>query len=362
MKIVVTSDWHLDAVTAGFDRFDDIVGAIEFIVQFAEAEKIDLFVFLGDLCDPDANRSPRCVAYAVDVALRLSNRGIASRWLVGNHDVIEDGSGSSTLEPLEALRGSEPLRDLIRVVYEQELERIGDVAFVWLPYVPRCASYDAAAFVRDLGNVDGPIVVGSHLSVRGLDPGSETHDMPRGRDLWLPLGEIAQQWGERAFVLNGHYHKAMLARHLAIPGSPARMTFSEEGHPNGFLLLEWSDAGAAFSCRSISVPSRQVVTLPGVVPADDVQLGALVRVKPALGMSAGDVDALVGQVRARARALKVLPPLLAPSAVVAATEKIEPRRRVRDVIDQMLRASEGVDLNKDAVAEFMNRILDAEGI
>jgi DNA repair exonuclease SbcCD nuclease subunit len=128
VKILATSDWHLDATTAGFDRFDDVSEAIEEAISVAVAERVDLFVFLGDLCDPDANRAPRCVAKAIDVAQRLRNKMIPSRWLVGNLDVIEDGSGTSTLAPLAAAAsavGSVNGPEWVRVVSSPGVEEIG---------------------------------------------------------------------------------------------------------------------------------------------------------------------------------------------------------------------------------------------
>lgn len=244
MKIAVTSDWHLDASTAGFDRFDDIREAIDEIVIRATDERISLFLFLGDLCDPDANRAPRCVSIAIDVAQRLRDRTITSRWLVGNHDVIEDGSGTNTLVPLAAAAkavgaGSRDEPPWVAVIDRPMVEIIAGVAFVWLPYVPRCASYDAGAFVRSAEVPDEiPIIVAGHLSISGIDPGSETHDMPRGRDLWLPREAIRERWGSRAFIVNGHYHAARVEPDLLIPGSLARLTFGEEANTPGFAIVE----------------------------------------------------------------------------------------------------------------------------
>lgn len=246
MKILVTSDWHLDASTAGFDRFYDISDAVDETVQAARDEKVDLYVFLGDLCDPDANRAPRCVAKAIDVARELAlESNIRSRWLVGNHDVIEDGSGTSTLTPLEAAFGELSVRGfdpMVRVISHPRGETIDDVTFIWLPYVPRCASYDASAVVREMTFVKGiseeqrHVVVAGHLSIRGQVPGSETQEMGRGRDLWFPVDAVAARW-PRAVLMNGHYHRAQQAP-IVIPGSLARLTFGEETHTPGFMIVE----------------------------------------------------------------------------------------------------------------------------
>lgn len=247
MKLLVTSDWHLDATTAGVDRFDDIAAAVDETVRVASEEQVDLYVFLGDLCDPDANRAPRCVAKAIAVAQELGHgMGIPSRWLVGNHDVIEDGSGTSTLTPLEAAAVPEVGKHYdapIRVITGPDVEWIDGRLFVWLPYVPRCASYDAGEFVRTAlaseplaSHATTRAVVAGHLSIHGQVPGSETHDMPRGRDLWLPTEAIWERW-PKAVVMNGHYHAAQHAP-VIIPGSLARLTFGEEGHTPGFMIVE----------------------------------------------------------------------------------------------------------------------------
>jgi len=239
VKMLVTSDWHLDATTGGVDRFDDVSSAVAETVEAARAEEVDLYVFLGDLCDPDANRAPRCVSRAIVVARRLHGAGICSRWLVGNHDVIEDGSGSHTLAPMQAAQAA-PTADSPGwcVVDRPMVERIAGVTFVWLPYVPRCASYDAGEFVRSVETSGTPqrVVVAGHLSIHGQVPGSETTDMPRGRDLWLPTDAIAQRW-PHAVVMNGHYHRAQQSP-VIIPGSLARLTFGEESHNPGFMIVE----------------------------------------------------------------------------------------------------------------------------
>lgn len=239
VKMLVTSDWHLDATTAGADRFDDVAQAVEETVEAASSEQVDLFVFLGDLCDPDANRAPRCVAFAIVVARRLHAASIRSRWLVGNHDVIEDGSGTHTMTPMQAAQ-VRPTADAPGwcVVDRPMVERIAGATFVWLPYVPRCASYDAGEFVRSVetSGMQQRVIVAGHLSIHGQVPGSETHDMPRGRDLWLPTDAIAERWPQ-AVVMNGHYHRAQQTP-VIIPGSLARLTFGEESHSPGFVIVE----------------------------------------------------------------------------------------------------------------------------
>ena len=239
MRILVTSDWHLDASTAGYDRFNDVCEAIDLTVTRAIHEHVDMYLFLGDLCDPDANRAPRCVAKAIQVDSQLKGVGIRTRWLTGNHDVIEDGSGTSTLTPLKAAGAA--------VIDEPMTANIDGVSFIWLPFTPRCKHYDSAAFVRSAfvqSGETGLVIMAGHLSVAGIDFGSETKDMPRGRDMWLPIGDAAERWGDRVLMLNGHYHvgqsdsRPMYGGGLHIPGSLQRLTFGEEHNRPAFLIVE----------------------------------------------------------------------------------------------------------------------------
>lgn len=250
MKILVTSDWHLDAVTSGVARFDEVARAVDHCIETAKQERVDFWFFLGDLCDPDAQRAPRCAAFAIQTAWKLAQAGIPSRWLAGNHDVIEDGSGSSTLAPLAAAAEAIPLRvpmgstdvlDAVRVYERPEVLRLGHgVSLIALPFVPRCAAYDPVEFVRSvhLDPDSRAVVVAGHLNVAGITPGSESEDFARGRDVWLPVDAIRERW-PNALVMNGHYHGATVAPgDVLIPGAPARFTHGEASNVPSCMVVE----------------------------------------------------------------------------------------------------------------------------
>ena len=70
MKILHTSDWHADWSTSGVDRYDDVAEAVAQTVKEAVDRKVDLYVFAGDLADPDDGpRVLRAVELAVDVVI-----------------------------------------------------------------------------------------------------------------------------------------------------------------------------------------------------------------------------------------------------------------------------------------------------
>lgn len=232
MKLLVTSDWHLDAVTAGLERFGDIDRAARAAVQKALEIEADRFVFLGDLCDPDTTRSHRAIAYAIAVERLMREKGLESWWLTGNHDVIEDGTGTSTLTPLKAA-GAKVFDSPAHFGQEG-----GGVQVIVLPFTPRSHAYSPEDYVRScVDHGTRRMLVLGHLNIEGIGPGSETTDLPRGRDVFLPLTAIRERW-PGAVVLNGHYHRGQEFNGVFVPGSLARLTFGEEDNLPGYLIVE----------------------------------------------------------------------------------------------------------------------------
>lgn len=242
MRIVASGDWHLDAFTGGLSRFEDLSARVDEVI--GEAEQSDLFVFLGDLTDPDTEGTHRAVQAACEVASNLASRGVPSAWIVGNHDVLEDGNQTSTLAALLGIeRGGGIPGGLIKV-YDRpsaELKKLGteQLGFIALPYPSRSAPYDPREFVADLQSPPAgvPILVAGHLWLEGAEPASESTDMARGRSVYWPLEELKRFDGSRVVLVGGHYHRQGLFSGVHIAGSLERLTFDDGGHEPGFLIL-----------------------------------------------------------------------------------------------------------------------------
>lgn len=242
MKIVASSDWHLDWVTGGFPRFSDIRQRVDRVVDFAISEQADLFAFAGDLSNPDSAGVHAAVEVAAHVASKLSAHGVPSVWLAGNHDVVEDGCGTSTLAALAGMARGGVTNGSVRV-----FERPGafghlGCGIVALPYPPRSTPYDPGEFVTRLEPIAPgvPVVVFGHLWIEGVDPGSETIDMPRGRSVFWPVSEIRAAWGDNAIMIGGHYHAGGIYNGVHVIGAPERMTFGEYLHEPSFMVVEVS--------------------------------------------------------------------------------------------------------------------------
>lgn len=233
MKAIVTSDWHLDAVSNGVPRFEQLKARAWEAARRCVDEGCDTFLMLGDLCDPTP-RSSRFVAVAVEIAEFLNDCDIVSHWIVGNHDVIEDGAGSHVMQPLKAAGAG-------NVHEEPGLFVHGGVALVALPYPHRSRPYDPILFLDQLAvnNVavkEFPTVVCGHLSLPNITPGSETEEMGRGRDVMFDI-DRAKKLLPNALFLNGHYHNGQVYSGIIIPGSLDRLSHGEERtHPSMLVI------------------------------------------------------------------------------------------------------------------------------
>lgn len=243
MRIVVCSDLHLDWVSSGVSRFEEVSAAVDRTVDAAIERDADAWMFLGDAGNPDSGSCVfRCLDVLVRAAVRNREQNIRTIMLAGNHDTIEDGRSDTFLSPLRSLPGV----DVIEAPRSLTLrDRSGaEVQLLGLPYASTSNDYDPAAAVdRECGG-KGTLLVVEHLCVRGIVPGSETEDMPRGRNVWFPDDEVAVvARRRRTIVLGGHYHKGQVHETpsglpVQIVGAPARFKHSEETNSPRFLVAD----------------------------------------------------------------------------------------------------------------------------
>lgn len=359
MKLVISSDWHLDAVTAGVPREHEIRIAAEQVVNAAVAHA-DAFLFLGDLCDPDASRGPRCAAFAIECVRKI---GCRQYWLTGNHDVIEDGSGTSVLEPLAAMGGD-------ALVNEPRVVMVDDLAIVALPYVPRALAYDPAEFVRAAAaQVAGArwVLVAGHLTLPGMHPGSESEEFARGRVGPMPL-DVVREVLPNAVLVNGHYHRATVHENVNVPGALARLTFGECDHEPSFLTIDFDKRGPRLKWERIETLTRLqtfgpehrvwedgVTELPGntlvkLVPPTDATEERVANVYDALRSMSAGVALMAAAPSGSA---------LAASAAASVAER-GARKTHRQVVYDLIAETNGID--HDELSGLADEIMNAEGL
>ncbi len=246
MKVVCTGDWHADVSTMGVPRFDEVKSAAEQSVAHAVALKNKreevAYVFGGDLCETEGPGTFRTLQLAIECAGELAAYDIGNFWLTGNHDVFEDGLATSVLTPMMGMNGVTVIDRPMTVV--KGMERPVRLAF--LPFTPHSHDYDPAAFVEEASDISRAefhqphgylSAVFGHLMLEGIGPGSETRDMPRGRNVFWPLDALKTYWPD-AVLVGGHYHQQQCFRGVHVVGSLARLTRGEVGGQPCFMEID----------------------------------------------------------------------------------------------------------------------------
>lgn len=228
-RIVVSSDWHGDWVTDGYDRHEDLKMAIAPVIE--AAMQADGFMFLGDLSNPYTRGVHRAVALGVKCARLLQEAKVPQLWVVGNHDIIEDSRRSHTLLALRSLGAG------IQVADQSDLFHLAGLDIWAMPFTAPNKHYEPDVEVRQLAekgyNVD---VFAGHLHIAGITEGTESGDMARGRPMFFPT-EAIRECFPHATCLNGHYHDKQTFRGIHIPGAPLRFGHGEERNNPGYLVL-----------------------------------------------------------------------------------------------------------------------------
>ncbi len=232
-RAIVSSDWHADAVMLGVERYPEIETAVLEVVRYTIGtdDGNTVFVFGGDLANPDNPRTLRAIRLATRVAYLLSTHDIPSIWITGNHDVMEDGLNSHTLLPLVMGNSNVIVADSPGVYCP-----LAGLKVMCLPYCPRSHPYSPETYIRETSNGVSPQLIVSHLMLDGIAVGSETKDFPRGRDVFLPTHMIAQKF-PGSVMINGHYHEGQQYRGVTMPGSLARLTVGEAANTPRFLEI-----------------------------------------------------------------------------------------------------------------------------
>lgn len=262
MRILATSDWHLDATTAGLARLPELEAYVSYLVAAVRTEKVDLVLHLGDVLDPGHLFESMYQRNLLEYAASLTKAATyGSLWIPGNHDVLDTDTPLSTLSALECVSRhwqTRPLRTedevgvphWLSVVQEPKVSLYPGVAVLCLPYVSRAwtmsvfnkdrlkGALEAAARVRKAGS--RKLVVISHLSLPGMHPGSED-EMPHGREVPFPVEEVKALKPD--LVLQGHYHEPqevdVSGLKVQVVGAPLRFTFGErKGAPRGYVLVD----------------------------------------------------------------------------------------------------------------------------
>ena len=269
LKILHFSDAHIDMVRQGRRdpqsglplRTLDYLHALDTIIQTAIAEKVGLVIFAGDAYRNQLP-APTFQREWEKRMLKLSQAGIFTILVVGNHDVSPATGRAHALQEFETL--SIPNTYVVRepcLLKPEDLNGL-PVQVIGLPWISRSG---LMAFMeaqgKSLENIHTeiedailgiikkfldqldtslPTILTAHITVGGAVYSSERNVM-LGHDLILPPGALKDE--RLDYVALGHIHKFQDLNAGQYPpvvyaGSIEKMDFGEADDRKGFVLAD----------------------------------------------------------------------------------------------------------------------------
>lgn len=301
VKILHTSDWHMNETLGRVDRSEDICRALERVARYLDEHEVDVMLATGDLFSersrPDQMRA--AVGRIKDIFLPFVERGGTVIAISGNHD---DEIFFATLrDALDLAESGREAAGRFHLASDPEVVRVADpdglvVQFVLMPY-PTARAYlrgeDAVAYrtVEEkhtaiqkaftnqlyafMMKLDPklPVVLASHVHVRGV--GVHTlYRITESEDVVFDPGNIPTNW---AYVAYGHIHKAQAlsegARHVRYAGSVERMDVAERDDAKSVVLVDVTPSGLAGPPELLPLDATPIYSVDVRDPADVDRLG-----------------------------------------------------------------------------------------
>ncbi len=269
MRVLHFADAHIDI--ANYGRLDpdtglpvrimDFLRSLDQIVDTAIDEKVDLVLFAGDAYK-DRNPQPTFQREWGRRIMRLSQAGIPTLLLVGNHDISPASGRAHTLQEFATLAVPHVhVADRIRLWRPEELgAAVQIIAVPWVSRSKLMTREETAgmtmeellvaienrvtqAIVNCIEAADPalPLILTAHASVQGATYGSERGVM-LGHELVLGGRIVSDK--RLDYVALGHIHKqqslAAKGSHppIVYPGSIERIDFGEAKEKKGFVIAE----------------------------------------------------------------------------------------------------------------------------
>lgn len=337
IRFIHLSDIHIGLLTHGRlnpstgynTRLEDILKCLDFVLDTAARESVDLILIAGDVFHRENPHPAEEIEFARRIRKAAGKNGARVVIVLGNHDYSSSGLGASAVEIFPAL-------DIEGVTIARKPGLIevdtknGKVQVACLPWAGRgmLLSRDEyrslspqelqaeiegklIGIIRDLtGKVDRnhPAIMLGHASARGAKLSGTETDTLSTSDPSVPVATLADPTFQ--YVALGHIHRFQDLNESDSPpvvysGSIERIDFTEEKEKKGFVSGEIIETGKGWKCayQFRETPARRFMTVDlGEIGSDERVIpirdrfspadaeGAVVRIRYEVGSPGAEVD------------------------------------------------------------------------
>jgi len=320
MKLLHFADAHIDM--ANYGRHDpetglplrvlDFLKSLDSIVDTAIEEQVDLVIFAGDTYK-DRSPAPTFQREWGRRIIRLSQAGIPTFLLVGNHDMSPATGRAHAVQEFDTLQVPH-VRVLQKPQFLNSDELSLPVQLIAIPYISRSglmAALDLSGADKseiyteiedrltglvqgwlEIADPEVPTILTAHASVQGATFGAERMVM-LGSDLVLPASLVKDS--RLDYVALGHIHKAQNLNEgehppVIYPGSIERVDFGEATDDKFFVIADVAKGKTQVSWRKLEnvrpfIDRRKILesgenvmeNLAAALPGSDEMEGSIVR-------------------------------------------------------------------------------------
>jgi exonuclease SbcD len=254
-------------------RFEDFVAALDKTVQYAIDIEADAFLFSGDAYKT-ANPEPIYQKMFAAQLKRLSDSGIKTILLVGNHDQILRSTDSHSMSVFQSLSVPGVVTIDRPTLIKMETRR-GPFQLIGLPHITRhqlmameqyrqlsAAEIDRLLMQQVADTLNGyysqldsslPTVTTAHMTVDRAVAGIE-QELLVGYTLTFPENIFVND--KIDYVALGHVHKHQVIRRsnpaIVYAGSLERVDFGEEKEDKGFIHVQLARLNTRYGFQSIN--------------------------------------------------------------------------------------------------------------
>ncbi len=256
MKIIHFSDTHLgfseyhkiDPLTGVNQREQDFYKSWNHIIDEIISQRPDLVLHAGDLFHT-TRPGNRAIAVALEGIQKISDHGIPSVFISGNHSTPKIRATGSIFESIS-------LFPKVHAAYRSQYERFR-VAGCDIHSIPHCSLTDELKKAFEAVT----IVPGHHANIlltHGAWAGSHSYSMGEFNEQHVPDPEQALKM-KFDYIALGHYHKYIeIDEHIIYSGSTERTSFNEINFTSGYVLIDLEEK----THRYVEIPSRKMIKLP----------------------------------------------------------------------------------------------------